>query len=82
MLEREMGIHTLVGEYYEARILMGDQNKGDRLPSLAKICTMFHLAPATARAGLEILERKGYIQITARKAPLVVNCLLYTSRCV
>ena len=72
MLERETGIHTLVGEYYEARILMGDQDLGDHLPSLAKLCAIFHLAPATVRTGLELLERKGYIQIEARKAPRVV----------
>lgn len=72
MLVRENGIHTLVGEYFEARIVMGDYNSGDRLPSLAKLCVMFHLAPATARAGLELLEQKGYIQIEARKAPVVI----------
>ena len=72
MLIREEGIYTLVADYYEARILMGFYQAGERLPSLTKICAMFDVAPATARAGLNVLEKKGYIKVTARKAPLVI----------
>lgn len=68
----ETGIHKLVYEYYEARILYGFYAYGEELPSISKICAIFHMAPATVRAALAVLEKKGYIQIDARKASKVI----------
>ena len=40
----------MVYEYFEARILYGYYKYGESLPSINKICQMFHLAQATVRA--------------------------------
>lgn len=64
--------YRLIYEYYEARIRCGFYVRGDRLPSIQKICGIFRMAPATVRAGLRILEKNGYIQMDARRAALVV----------
>ena len=71
-MELESGIHRLVFEYYEARIVYGYYKYGDKLPSIPKICAVFRMAPATVRAGLAALEKQGYIRIDARKASMVV----------
>lgn len=68
----ESGIHKLVFEYYEARIVYGYYKYGDKLPSIPKICAVFRMAPATVRAGLADLEKQGYIRIDARKASMVI----------
>ncbi|MBS7009363.1 GntR family transcriptional regulator [Anaerostipes sp.] len=70
-MELESGIYKLVFEYYEARIVYGYYEYGDKLPSIPKICAVFHMAPATVRAGLAALEKQGYIRIDARKASMV-----------
>lgn len=71
-MELESGINKLVFEYYEARIVYGYYEYGDKLPSIPKICAVFHMAPATVRAGLAALEKEGYIRIDARKASMVI----------
>lgn len=68
----EAGIYKLVYEYYESRILYGFYTYGENLPSISKICAIFHMAPATVRTGLAALEKQGYIQIDARKASKVI----------
>lgn len=71
-MELESGINKLVFEYYEARIVYGYYEYGDKLPSIPKICSVFRMAPATVRAGLAALEKQGYIRIDARKASMVI----------
>ncbi len=71
-MKSSSGLYRLIYEYYEVRILYGYYVRGDHLPSISKMCGMFHLAPATVRAGLKDLEKKGYIRVDARKASLVV----------
>lgn len=71
-MNADSGIFKLVYEYYEARILYGFYRSGDNLPSIAKICDIFRLAPATVRMALAQLEKNGYIQVDARKAARVI----------
>lgn len=71
-MSSEERIYRLVFECYEARILYGYYKYGENLPSISKICTVFHMAPATVRAGLSALEKQGYIKIDARKASKVI----------
>lgn len=68
----EAGIYKLVSEYYEARILYGYYKCGEKLPSIPKICAVFHMAPATVRTGLADLEKQGYIRVDARKSAKVI----------
>ena len=51
-MRADSGLNRLVYEYFEARILYGYYKYGESLPSINKICQMFHLAQATVRAGL------------------------------
>lgn len=71
-MELESGINKLIFEYYEARIVYGYYEYGDKLPAIPKICAVFRMAPATVRAGLAALEKQGYIRIDARKASMVI----------
>lgn len=71
-MKQEAGLYRLVSEYYEARILNGFYACGENLPSIPKICSVFHMAPATIRAALACLEKSGYIRVDARKAARVV----------
>lgn len=64
-------LYKLVYEYYEARILHGFYPFDTRLPSINKICDIFHLAPTTVRRALAGLEKEGYIRIDARRAARV-----------
>ena len=61
MMDFDAGLYKLVSEYYEAGILYGLYSCGDSLPSIPKICAMFHLAPATVRCAFSELEKKGII---------------------
>ncbi len=72
-MKQETAIYTLIEEYYEARITMGFYRDGDSLPSIADICTMFRVAPATARAALHSLEKQGYLRIDARRTAKVID---------
>ena len=48
-MKADSGLNRLVYEYFEARILYGYYKYGESLPSIKKICQMFHLAQATAQ---------------------------------
>ena len=69
-MRADSGLNRLVYEYFEARILYGYYKYGESLPSINKICQMFHLAQATVRAGLALLEKgricKGRSETSAR----------------
>lgn len=71
-MEIDAGLYKLVSEYYEAGILYGLYPFGDSLPSIPKICAMFHLAPATVRCAFSELERKGYLKVDARRVAKVI----------
>ena len=71
-MRADSGLNRLVYEYFEARILYGYYKYGESLPSINKICQMFHLAQATVRAGLALLEKGGYVRVNPRTAPVVV----------
>ena len=71
MMDFDAGLYKLVSEYYEAGILYGLYSCGDSLPSIPKICAMFHLAPATVRCAFSELEKKGYLKVDARKTAKV-----------
>ena len=65
-MRADSGLNRLVYEYFEARILYGYYKYGESLPSINKICQMFHLAQATVRAGLALLEKEGYVRVEQR----------------
>lgn len=65
-------LYKLVYEYYEARITHGFYAFDTRLPSINKICDIFHLAPTTVRKALAGLEKEGYIRIDARRSARVI----------
>lgn len=71
-MKADSGLNRLVYEYFEARILYGYYKYGESLPSIKKICQMFHLAQATVRAALTSLENRGYIRVEPRKTPKVI----------
>lgn len=72
MITKEEGIYKLVYEYYETRIRFGHYSCGEKLPSIAKMCEAFSMAPLTIRSALRLLEKKGYIRIDARKTARVI----------
>lgn len=65
------GLYQLVYDFYITRILFGYYKFGDVLPTISKISTYFHLSAPTVRAALTLLEKDGYIKITAPKAARV-----------
>lgn len=67
-MKKDSEIYRLVYEYYETRILFGFYSCHDKLPSIPKICEIFHLAPATVHTALSLLEKNGYIKLSARRA--------------
>lgn len=71
-MKLEIGLHQLVYEYFESRIVYGLYRYGDQLPSISKISAIFHMAPATVRSALTLLEKSGYIRVDARKASKVI----------
>lgn len=71
-MKADIGLNRLVYEYFEARILYGHYKCGESLPSIHKICLMFHLAPATVRNALASLEKEGYVRVDPRTAAMVV----------
>lgn len=71
-MKADIGLNRLVYEYFEARILYGYYKYGESLPSIHKICQMFHLAPATVRNALASLEKEGYVRVDPRTAPAVI----------
>lgn len=71
-MELDSGLYKLVHEYYETRILYGYYAYGDRLPSIPAIASMFHLAPATVRSALSLLEQQGYVSLEPRRTAKVV----------
>lgn len=70
-MRKDSGVHKLVYDYYKTRILFGYYKLGDRLPSISKICSKFHLGRASISAALSLLEKEGYIQTEERKAARV-----------
>lgn len=65
-------LYNLVYDYYETRIRFGFYKNGEKLPSIPKISRIFHLAPATVRAGLAALAKDGYIKTGPRKTAEVI----------
>ena len=51
-MRADSGLNRLVYEYFEARILYGYYKYGESLPSINKICQMFHLADVYKRQGI------------------------------
>ncbi|MBC3937355.1 GntR family transcriptional regulator [Anaerotruncus massiliensis (ex Liu et al. 2021)] len=70
-MEFDVGVYSLIYEYYEARILCGYYRFDDRLPSIPRISAFFQVAPATVRSALSLLEEKGYVAVNAKKAARV-----------
>ena len=71
-MQKNCVLYNLVYDYYETRILFGFYKNTDKLPSIPKISRIFHLAPATVRAGLTMLAKGGYIKTGPRKAAEVI----------
>ncbi len=71
-MEKDMGLHRLVFDYYETRICFGFCRCGESLPSIPQICSAFHLGRRTVRAALAMLEKEGYIKTEERKPAVVV----------
>ena len=71
-MKSDNGLYKLIYEYFETRLLYGYYACGDSLPSIARISTMFRMAPGTVRSALALLEKKGYIRIDARKTARVI----------
>lgn len=66
-MEFDVGVYSLIYEYYEARILCGYYRFDDRLPSIPRISAFFQVAPATVRSALSLLEEKGYVAVNAKR---------------
>ena len=71
-MEKDKGRHKLVYDYYETRILFGFYKYGDSLPSIAQICSDFHLGRRSVRTALAMLEKEGYIKNEERKQAVTV----------
>ena len=71
-MKKDSEIYKLVYEYYETRILFGFYRCHDKLPSIPKICEIFRLAPATVHTALSLLEKNGYIKLSARRVAEVI----------
>lgn len=66
-MKKDSEMYKLVYEYYETRILFGFYTCHDKLPSIPKICEIFHLAPVTVHTALSLLEENGYLKLSARR---------------
>lgn len=71
-MKKNSEMYQLVYEYYETRILLGFYTCHDKLPSIPKICEIFHFAPVTVHTALSLLEKNGYIKLSARRTAEVV----------
>ena len=65
-------LNCLVYDFYVTRILFGYYSYGDSLPPMQKISEYFRLAVPTVRTALKLLEKEGYIEISAPKAARVI----------
>ena len=57
----------------KAQIVRGDLLPGDRLLSERKLMEVYHRSRPTVRAALLMLERAGFIKITPRRSPVVLE---------
>lgn len=64
-------LNMLVYEYFEARILFGFYDYGEKLQSAPKIAESFRLSPSTVRQAFSQLEKKGYVKLEERKVARV-----------
>jgi DNA-binding FadR family transcriptional regulator len=55
-------LHVSVVKAFETRILSGELQVGDRLPSEAEIARQLHISTRSVREGLQILETKGLVR--------------------
>ena len=61
-----------MGKTVTTYLIDGDPQGSQYVFISNKICQMFHLAQATVRAGLALLEKGGYVRVDPRTAPVVV----------
>jgi DNA-binding FadR family transcriptional regulator len=55
-------LHVFVVKAFETRILSGELQVGDRLPSEAEIARLLNISTRSVREGLQILETKGLVR--------------------
>jgi DNA-binding FadR family transcriptional regulator len=55
-------LHVSVVKAFETRILSGELQVGDRLPSEAEIARLLNISTRSVREGLQILETKGLVR--------------------
>lgn len=55
-------LHVSVVHAFETRILSGELQVGDRLPSEAEIARMLNISTRSVREGLQVLETKGLVR--------------------
>ena len=67
-MKTQSELNCLVYDFYVTRILFGYYSYGDSLPPMQKISEYFRLAVPTVRTALKLLEKEGYIEISAPKA--------------
>ena len=71
-MKTQSELNCLVYDFYVTRILFGYYSYGDSLPPMQKISEYFRLAVPTVRTALKLLEKEGYIEISAPKAARVI----------
>lgn len=70
-MEKSNGLNSVVYDFYEARILFGYYQYGDKLPSISDMCSLLRVGRSTARAALSMLTEAGYIRTEERRATQV-----------
>lgn len=72
MDSQKKAMYLLVFEYYETSILFGYYAYGDKLPSIMKMSRKFNMAPDTVRSAIDLLQKKGYVETSAKKTAKVI----------
>lgn len=68
----QKGRASLIYQFFKYQIEFGYYRKGDRLPSIDMLCSVYHAALQTVRNAYNRLQEEGYIQICWGKYTVVV----------
>jgi GntR family transcriptional repressor for pyruvate dehydrogenase complex len=62
-----------ITEQIEQRILRGELQSGDRLPTERELAEQFHASRTAVREAMKILAQKGLLAIRPGRGPIVIH---------
>ena len=71
-MKRSQSLHESIFDYYSRQIRQQEYQKGDRLPAIGEICSLFDASAGTVRKALLLLQEQGYLRLSRGKVAEVV----------